>query len=63
MNQPEKRQERPRLALHLGIALTIKFAVLALLWYVLVMPNVVEIDAQSMGQRLTNAVPQSKVNM
>lgn len=59
MKPPDNRQGRPRLALHLGIVLLLKFALLALLWYLLVMPFRVEIDAPAMGERLTQASPQS----
>jgi len=59
MEPPEHLQGRPRLALHLSIVLLLKFALLALLWYLLVMPYRVEIDAPAMGERLTQARPQS----
>jgi hypothetical protein len=61
MKPPEIRQERPRLALHLGIVLLLKFALLALLWYLLVMPYRVEIDAPAMEQRLTQTTPPSNL--
>ncbi|MFI4980905.1 MAG: cytochrome oxidase putative small subunit CydP [Nevskiales bacterium] len=61
MKLPENRQGRPRLALHLGIVLGLKFALLALLWYLLVMPYRVEVDAPAMGERLTQATPQSNL--
>ena len=61
MKPPENGQERPKLALHLGIMLLLKFALLALLWYLLVMPYRVEIDAPAMGERLTRAAPQSNL--
>lgn len=59
MKPPDTRQIRPRLALHLGIVLLLKFALLALLWYLLVMPYRVQIDAPAMERRLTQATPQS----
>lgn len=59
MKPSENTQDRPRLALHLSIVLALKFALLALLWYLLVMPLRVEIDAPAMGERLTQATPQS----
>jgi len=58
MKPPENRQGRPSLALHLGIVLVLKFALLALLWYLLVMPFRVEIDGPAMGARLTQATQQ-----
>ena len=61
MKPPDDRQGRPRLALHLGIVLALKFALLALLWYLLVMPYRVEIDAPAMGERLTQATQQSNL--
>jgi len=59
MEPPKDKQERPRLALHLGVVLALKFALLALLWYLLVMPYRVEIDAPAMGERLTQVPPTS----
>jgi hypothetical protein len=59
MKPPDNRHIRPRLALHLGIVLLVKFVLLALLWYLLVMPYRVKIDAPAMGERLTQAAPQS----
>jgi hypothetical protein len=59
MKPPENKQGPPRLALHLGIVLLLKFALLALLWYLLVMPFRVDIDAPAMEQRLAPASPQS----
>ena len=47
-----QRTRKPSLALHLGCVLAVKFALLALLWYWLVMPNRVEVDAPAMGERL-----------
>jgi hypothetical protein len=61
MKLPENRQGRPRLALHLGIVLALKFALLALLWFLLVMPYRVEVDAPAMGERLTQATPHSNL--
>jgi len=61
MRPPEGRQERPSLALHLGVVLALKFALLALLWYLLVMPYRVEVDAPAMGARLTQAAPPSNL--
>ena len=61
MKPPEDSQGRPKLALHLGIVLALKFALLALLWYLLVLPYRVEIDAPAMGERLTQAAPQSNL--
>ena len=61
MKPPDNRQGQPRLALHLGIVLVLKFVLLALLWYLLVMPYRVEIDAPAMGERLTQATPQSNL--
>jgi len=61
MEPPEDKQGRPRLALHLSIVLLLKFVLLALLWYLLVMPYRVDIDAPSMGERLTQASPQSNL--
>jgi len=58
MKPPANRQGRPRLTLHLGIVLLLKFALLALLWYLLVMPYRVEIDAPAMEQPLAPASPQ-----
>ena len=54
MEPPEPKPKQPSLALHLGIVLLLKFALLALLWYLLVMPYRVEIDAPAMGQRRTS---------
>ena len=59
MNSPHTRQEQPKLALHLGIVLLLKIAALALLWYLLVMPDRIEIDAPAMGERLTQPTSQS----
>jgi hypothetical protein len=59
MKPPDSRQIRPRLAWHLGIVLLLKFALLALLWYLLVMPYRVQIDVPAMERRLTQATPQS----
>lgn len=59
MKPPENKQGPPRLALHLGIVLLLKFALLALLWYLLVMPFRVYVDARAMGERLTQATQQS----
>jgi len=53
------RQGRPRLVLHLGIVLLLKFAVLAVLWHQFVVPYRVEVDARAMEQRLTRALPQA----
>ena len=61
MKPPDSRQIRPRLALHLSIALLVKFAVLALLWYQLVLPYRVEVDARAMAQQLTRASQQSNL--
>ena len=47
--------------MHLSIVLAIKFALLALLWFLLVMPNRVEVDAPAMGDRLTQATPHSNL--
>jgi len=60
MKPPDDSQERPRLALHLSIALLVKFALLALLWFVLVVPYRVEVDASAMEQRLAPVSPQSR---
>jgi len=59
MKTAEHQQGRPSLALHLGIVLALKFALLALLWVLLIKPYLVEVDAPAMGQRLTQAAPQS----
>lgn len=61
MEPPEPKPKQPSLALHLGIVLLLKFALLALLWYLLVMPYRVEIDAPAMGQRLTQTTPPSNL--
>lgn len=61
MKPPDDKPGRPKLALHLGIVLLLKFALLALLWYLLVMPYRVEVDAPAMEQRLTQATAQSKL--
>ena len=61
MGLPENRQERPSLAWHLGIVLALKFALLALLWVLLIKPYLVEVDAPAMGQRLTQAAPPSNL--
>ena len=63
METPKNRQGRPSLALHLGVVLALKFALLALLWYLLVMPYRVEIDAPAMSERLTQAAPQSNLKV
>jgi len=61
MKPPENRQGRPSLALHLGIVLLLKFALLALLWYLLVMPFRVEINAPAMAERLAQSTQQSNL--
>ena len=59
MKPAEIHQGRPRLGLHLGVVLALKFALLALLWYLLVMPYRVEVDAPAMGERLAQTAAQS----
>ena len=59
MKPSENKQGRPKLALHVGVVLLFKFALLALLWYLLVMPYRVKIDAPAMAERLTQATQQS----
>ena len=61
MKPPENQQGRPKLALHLGVVLALKFALLALLWYLLVMPYRMEVDAPAMGERLAHTAPQLKL--
>lgn len=63
MEPPENQQGRPSLALHLGVVLALKFALLALLWYLLIMPYRVEIDAPAMGERLTQTASQSNLKV
>jgi hypothetical protein len=58
MKRSENRQGRPKLGLHLGIVLLLKFALLALLWYLLVKPYLVQVDAPAMAQQLTHASSQ-----
>jgi hypothetical protein len=58
MKPPEDRRGRPKLLAHLGIVLLIKFALLALLWCLVVMPYRVEVDSRAMEQRLTQVSPQ-----
>ena len=61
MKPSDNIQGRPKLALHLGVVLLLKFALLALLWYLLVMPYRVEINAPAMGERLTQATQRSNL--
>jgi len=49
----------PRLLVHLGVILLLKFAVLGLLWHLLVQPFRVEVDTSAMAQRLTQAAQPS----
>ncbi len=61
MKPPEDRQARSRLALHLGVLLLLKFAVLVLLWFYLVAPYRIDVDAPAMEQRLMHTSPQSTI--
>jgi hypothetical protein len=56
-------QEQPRLGLHITVVLLLKFVLLALLWYLLVMPYLVHVDTPAMGERLTHVPPQPNVKM
>jgi hypothetical protein len=61
MKPSENKQERPKLALHIGVVLLLKFALLALLWYLLIMPYRVKIDAPAMAERLVQRAHQSNL--
>ncbi len=61
MKPPGETQPKSRLALHLGIMLILKLAVLALLWVYLVAPYRMEVDAPAMGQRLIQPSQQSAI--